>query len=194
MRRMAPLLLKPMACGTFGCVYPYRRKKGVVLKVTTDPAEVRIVRTLREIRESPLPAIPSRGERLISRTGTTPEQARALSGFVAYRSSIQRLGPEAWAYLREDVEPVDHDKSSRLLRRYDRALEKFFYSRRDVDVVKFLREYPEMLRIVQTAVFLKVAYDVDIEDVHASQLGRVRASGPLHRQGELVLFDGQVDR
>ncbi len=179
----------PLGCGKFGCTF---KKDGhLIVKVTRDPSEVRMVKEILRLRGDEGTVSPSTRAHL-ARIGTTPEKAKWLPGIVDYTSAPKSVGKRAWAYTRENVSPLDAMKDRRLLRRVRKALDLFYYSGRSIDPVAFLNHYPELRLIVQTEVFLRLAHRMRLDDIHEEQAGLVLFTSSLHRKGDLVIYDGQT--
>lgn len=186
---------RPLGCGTFGCVF--RREHGWVTKVTTDPLEVRMIQLIRQLRKRPMVDTP-RVRRALAGTGVPVTWACRLPGIVELKTAPKKVG-KTWQYVREDVEPAAgmRDPAARArLKNLRRGLDTFFYARRRPDVGSFLRKpgNGRLRLIVATALYLEAAHDLQLEDLHEEQVGRVLRAGKLHRPGEYVLYDGQVER
>lgn len=186
--------LAPFGCGTFGCTFA--RDKRTVVKVTTDPYEVKMVSLVRRLRGKR--GRVTRGTRRdLADLGYTVEQARTLPGIVRIHTQPVRLGGKrAWAYVRESVLPIDamHDSRASLrMRRAGKALDRFFYDPRSIDLRAYAYAYPEMRAILATAIWLQAAHSLRLEDVHEEQVGKTVASFLGRPAGTYVLYDGQVD-
>lgn len=183
---------KPLGCGTFGCAF--RLDPGWIMKVTTDKAEVRMVDKILRLRKAS--PVNTRSVRESLRpTGVSVALAAKLPGIVGYSRSPVRAG-RVWQYPREDVDPaVDMRDSARVERMAEirEGLDLWFYGKHRIDTRRFLAEFPRLRLIVATSLYLEYAHDLRIEDVHEEQVGRVRITTKLHRKGEYVLYDGQVD-
>lgn len=180
----------PKGCGVFGCVYKTKDPR-FVRKVTLDQSEVEMVREVMRLRGKPVPHLSDRDRRLLSTVGCVPEEARHLGGIVAFKGSIEKVG-RGWSYLKESVRPLDHARSRRDVHDADDAIEDLIYARHP-DYVRLLMRWPKMRLIVQTHLYLRLAHGLRLEDVHGEQVGVVTKTSALHRRGDWVLYDGQID-
>lgn len=202
--RRARMTGDPKGCGKFGCAWPHVSSKGLVIKVTRDPDEVKWVKRVLDIRSRKTkPRNPTpRGLNLLKAAGTSVKDGHKLPGIIDVRGPVKKVGG-FWEYARENVHPYHHEATRAQRNRLDNAIVEFFYQQYGAPytryppeawIIAYLKAYPLMRYIIQTEVALRVLYGMGLGDVHDEQVGRAAVARHGHPKGALVLYDGWLDK
>ena len=111
--------VEALGYGKNGCVLASHHP-GQVVKVTRDVEEIDLIGAIAKIRRGRLPKLSMDQRAELRRIGVTATEVREVRGFARLDSRPRRVG-QWFAYRREDVDPLEGDRSYRGERRFDRV-------------------------------------------------------------------------